>query len=57
MLRILRERDNKEAELNSITNRVAIAEMLIVQEKNALKETQERYDKWKTENKIDGIKF
>lgn len=57
MIATLKQRDKREAELDSMTNRIQIAEFTIAQERIALKEGKELYEQWKKDHGVNGIKY
>lgn len=57
MIRKLETRDNKEAKLSQILSSISHSEIRSLELKETYKKQLELYQKWKTDNKVDGVLF
>lgn len=57
MIRKLQTRDNKEAKLSHLLSSISHSDIRALELKDQYKKQLELYQKWKADNKVEGVLF
>ena len=57
MIRLMKQRDSKEREIDALKEQERINKEQIIRTVNLTKRSLTNYQKWKTDNKIEGLKY